>query len=157
MLIVYRQHVNVFLFLQQTDRISPAWPAHGSGSPVNRNGSSGLQILTSKRRPVPEKLKIGLHDPSTLYLGRCPQRLEKLVQTYLFIYVHICHSRISHCYPNGGCSLYILQQVLQYVRKMEFSLQQRNSGAYNSMSKPEDITPSEISQPSRAGNARCLE
>lgn len=90
MLIVYRQHVNVFLFLQQTDRISPAWPAHGSSSPVNRNGSSGLQILTSKRRPVPKKLKIGLHDPSTLYLGRCPKGLKswfKHICSYMSVYV----------------------------------------------------------------------
>lgn len=37
------------------------------------------------------------------------------------------------------------------LRKMEFSLQQGSSDAYNSLSKPEDITPSEISQPLKAG------
>lgn len=36
------------------------------------------------------------------------------------------------------------------MHKVEFSLQQGNSDAYNSMRKPEDITPGEISQPARA-------
>lgn len=157
MLIVYRQHVNVFLFLQQADRISAAWPAYGSSSHVNRNGCSGLQILTSKCRPVPKKLKIGLHDPAILYLGRCPKGSKswfKHICSYMSIFI-IAESVTASQMVDAACTSFNRQYNICIKWNSAFSREiQMHTTAWENLK-----TLHPVKQASRQGqvNARCLE
>ncbi|GAB1285777.1 Histone-lysine N-methyltransferase SMYD3 [Apodemus speciosus] len=58
---------------------------------------------------------------------------------------------ICHNWPHGGSSLYIQQQIRQYIRQMEVSLQQGNSDTCNDVGEPDEITLNEINRPSKAG------